>query len=236
MADELRIIVIVAQQTFVLLFFSILIFRLLRNERSMKTLSLALFYFLNITFTSLNLIYVFIRTNPLTFWLHFLSVYMMLLSPVFYYVFNMMILKSEEVLNVRLERYIIGIYSSTLFVTMFIFGFIFQGIKINESTSWKPVWNVLIFVIPMYILITCICLIPSVVRFIQLLLRIKNEELRKRWKILTCGFFILIGIGYGVFIYNSWDNTIFKTIWLLNSLILTPSAALMIYYGFRSIG
>ncbi len=235
MTDVIRIIVIIAQQTFVLLFFSILIYRLLRNERSRKTLSLALFYFLSIAFTSLNLVYVFIRAIPLTFWLHFLSVYMMLLSPVFYYVFNMMILKSEEVLNARLERIIIVIYSSSLFVMMFIFGFVFQGITINESTSWRPVWNIFFFFIPMVVFLTCIYLIPSVVRYIQILTRIKNEELRKRWKILSLGFFILIGIGYGVFFYNSWDDAIFKTIWLLTSLILTPSASLMIYYGFRSM-
>ena len=235
MTEVVRIIIVVAHQTIVLCFFSILIYRLLRNERSRKTFSLALFYFLCIAFTALNSVYVFVKTNPLTFWLHFLSVYLMLLSPVFYYVFNMMILKSEEVLNVRLERIIIVIYSSSLFIMMFIFGFVLQGVTINESTSWRPDWNIFLFFIPMVVFITCIYLIPSVVRYIQILTRIKNEELRKRWNILSLGFFILIGVGYGVFFYNSWDNAIFKTIWLLISLILTPSASLMIYYGFRSM-
>jgi hypothetical protein len=158
----------------------------------------------------------------------------MLLSPVFYYVFNMMILKSEELLDTRLEIIIVVIYSSTLFITMFISGFLFQGITIDQSTAWRPVWT-MNFVIPMYILITIICLIPSLMRSMQILRLIKNEELRKRWKILSLGFFMLIGIGYGVFIYNSWNNTTFKIIWLLFSLIISPTAALLIHYGFRSL-
>ena len=188
-----------------------------------------------IAFTSLNLVYAFIRTNPLTFWFHFFSVYLMLLSPVFYYVFNMMILKSEEVLNARLERTIIATYSITLFVMMFICGFLFQGITINESTSWRPVWNVSIFVFPMYVLITFICLIPSVVRYRQILARIKNEELRKRWKVLSMGIFMFYVICLGVFIYNAVDNILFKTIWNLSTWVMSLSAALMIYYGFRKM-
>jgi len=228
-------VTIVAQQTIVLCFFSILIIKLLKNERSRKSFRLVLFYLLSIAFTTLNLIYSIIRINPLTFWLHFATAYLMLLSPVFYYVFNMMILKSEEVLNARLERIIIVIYSSLLFIMMFIFGFIFQGITINESTSWRPVWNIFLFVIPMYILITCICLIPSVVRYKQIQTRIKNKELRKRWTILSKGFFIFYVICLGVFIYNAVDNILFKTIWNLSTLVMSLSAALMIYYGFRSM-
>jgi len=228
-------ITIIAQQTFILGFFSFLIYKILKSEKSRKTYRLVLFYLLNIRFTTVNLVYAFIKLNPLTFWLHFTSVYLMLLSPVFYYVFNMMILKSEELLDTRLEIIIVVIYSSTLFITMFISGFLFQGITIDQSTAWRPVWT-MNFVIPMYILITIICLIPSLMRSMQILRVIKNEELRKRWKILSLAFFMLIGIGYGVFIYNSWNNTTFKIIWLLFSLIITPSAALMIHYGFRSMG
>ena len=227
-------ITIIAQQTFILGFFSFLIYKILKSEKSRKTYRLVLFYLLNITFTTVNLVYAFIKLNPLTFWLHFTSVYLMLLSPVFYYVFNMMILKSEELLDTRLEIIIVVIYSSTLFITMFISGFLFQGITIDQSTAWRPVWT-MNFVIPMYILITIICLIPSLMRSMQILRLIKNEELRKRWKILSLGFFMLIGIGYGVFIYNSWNNTTFKIIWLLFSLIISPTAALLIHYGFRSL-
>jgi len=227
-------ITIIAQQTFILGFFSFLIYKILKSEKSRKTYRLVLFYLLNITFTTVNLVYAFIKLNPLTFWLHFTSVYLMLLSPVFYYVFNMMILKSEELLDTRLEIIIVVIYSSTLFITMFISGFLFQGITIDQSTAWRPVWT-MNFVIPMYILITIICLIPSLMRSMQILRLMKNEELRKRWKILSLGFFMLIGIGYGVFIYNSWNNTTFKIIWLLFSLIMSPTAALLIHYGFRSL-
>ena len=232
--EDIRKITIIAQQTFILGFFSFLIYKILKSEKSRKTYRLVLFYILNIAFTSVNLVYAFIKLNSLTFWLHFTSVYLMLLSPVFYYVFNMMILKSEELLDTRLEIIIVVIYSSTLFITMFISGFLFQGITIDQSTAWRPVWT-MNFVIPMYILITIICLIPSLMRSMQILRLIKNEELRKRWKILSLGFFMLIGIGYGVFIYNSWNNTTFKIIWLLFSLIMSPTAALLIHYGFRSL-
>lgn len=229
----MRIATVVLQQLVVMCFFGVLIYKLLKRDKNRKIYTLVFFYLLCIAFTTLNVVYLFISSNRLTFWLHFVSLYMMILSPVFYDVFNMMILKSEQVLDVRLETIIIVFYSSLLFLGMFIFGYIFQGIKIDESTSWRPVWSPS-FVLQMYALITCICLIPNIVRTRQIFRTIKNEELRKRWKFLSIGFFILLGVGYGVFIHNAWDNVVFKSIWFIISFISLP-AILMIHYGFRSM-
>jgi len=72
--------------------------------------------------------------------------------------------------------------------------------------------------------------IPQIILSVKIYNKIKDNGLKKRIKFYFVGLFGLTINLMGILLYNTWDNSVFKTIWPFLSLIAI-FFGLGIYYG-----
>ncbi len=222
--DWFRLFAVVVQliSCFIFLFIS---YKILSRNRNRLAITGSSFYIIITTSFILNIIYFPLTVNPLVYVLHLISVYLIFLSLVFLVIFNLTLLKSENIVTRTKQLIHIILYGILLFIILLFPG----GITIDESTNWRPEWSWSLFII-LYIFLTITIIIPFFYLSKKLYNTIQDDFLKKRWKLYILGFCGLIFILYGFILYNTWNEPIFRAIWSIVVLLLIPSA-ILIYYG-----
>ncbi|TFF88920.1 MAG: hypothetical protein EU549_02135 [Promethearchaeota archaeon] len=121
---------------------------------------------------------------------------------------------------------ILLLYAIGIIILFFIPG----GIRINESTQWLPLYN-WIFSSLLYVLFTLFITIPFSYYAIKILINFKEKSLRKKYKYFIIGSIGLFMALYGLVLYNTWQASIFRTIWSFIVFLIVIPSALLIYYG-----
>ena len=105
-----------------------------------------------------------------------------------------------------------------------------NGVTINESTNWKPVYT-LPFFIYIFSLLTFIIFIPLLYFSYQILKELKDDQLKKKWRYYILGICSIYLLTIITFFSNLLNNEGFRQVSAVVGLILIVFGAYFIYYG-----
>lgn len=227
-SDLLRFITIYIVQLGVggILFILFAALVLLRSRKELNQI-FSLFFISIAISTFFNVIYASLRINWLVKILHILTYYFFCWAMVFLLLFNLMVLKSEVVIHRKKQLKLILVWSLIL-LGLFIFGLL-GGVKIDETTNWKPSWELSFF---LYGIIVCIgfMIIPTIYFSIQVYLTFDQKELKKRWRLFILGTLIYYFIWGGASLVNFVANETFRSVWSI-ILLMAFFSIYILYYG-----
>jgi hypothetical protein len=207
---------------FVYIFIAI---KILRRERKGISFYLSIFYICGGCGVIINIVYALIFQETIVYILHFLTYYILCFSLIFLTISVLLLLKSEKIITFKIRFLIIFIFGLSIFGLWFIP----NGITINQSTDWKPVWSWTFFI---YSIIICssFAIGPTTYFAIKLYNKFEHDELRKKWKFFLIGIFTYFFLYYGTSLSNTLAYQLFRLIWSLVSLP-TLISLYFIYYG-----
>ena len=222
--DIARFIQIFLVQGLIGLFFLYIAFRILRREAKGLSLILSSFYLSATIGVVINIVYAFIYIEIVVFILHYLTYFFLCLALIFLLLFVLVLMKSEKVITIRVQAFLIIIFS----IGIGSFLFIPEGITINHTTNWKPEWS---WPFLFYSFIICsLVILPTIFYSIKLFLRFEHAELRKKWKFFLIGTLSYYFVYYGTSISNTLADPTFRIIWSILSLP-TLISLYFVYYG-----
>ena len=108
--------------------------------------------------------------------------------------------------------------------------FIPDGVTINESTKWNPVYHIYFFIY-LVIILSVFSFIPGIYYGIKLYYTLEEQYLKTRWKAFLIGILGLYVFAYGTLISNTLNIQDFRTIWSLVSVFLITIFSYLVYYG-----
>ncbi|MHA1241993.1 MAG: hypothetical protein ACTSQU_14605, partial [Promethearchaeota archaeon] len=163
--------------------------------------------------------------------LNFITNYCLLLGPIFLVVFQLVLLKSESVFTKKKQLIIIVSYSVVL---LSIIGFMFgeeTGVDIT-GPNWVPIYH-----LPIYIYLVVVhsiaSTIPTIYLSTMIYKKLKDTEIRKKWR------FFMVGIhSLNIFMYGTYTSYIlevvlfgFRFVWSIVGLVLVVTGGYMVFYG-----
>ena len=187
-------------------FFLVLAATILRRNRSRLNLILCGFYISEAMGFIINAIFIHIQQDPLIYILYFSSLYLLLFGQIFLVIFNLFLLKME--LKNEILAYVIILYGILIFVILMFPG----GFNVNEETNWRPLWS-WTFLFIVYIVMTCAIFIPFTYFTFRLYRNFEDKELKRKLQLWYIGFLGVAIALYGGFLWVTWDNLVFRTIW-----------------------
>lgn len=224
--DSTRFIQIYIVQALVGVYFLLIAYKILKRDTKRLNLILSLFYIIGTIGIVLNCIYAPLTDETAVYILNFMTNYCFGLAPIFIVVFSLILLKSEKIITTKKQLLIIIIYGAILFCMILIP----NGVTINESTNWRPVWSVP-FLIYVLIVISALGLIPTVYFGYEIFKRFEDKELKNKWKFFVIGIIGVYVFTFGTFISNTLNIDSVRTIWSIISLGLNIVYPYFIYHG-----
>jgi len=223
--DIPRFIQVFIVQGFFGLFFLFMAYKILRREAKGINLILSGFYLFTGVGVIINIIYVNIYIESVVWVLHFITYFLLCLSLIFLLLFVLVLSKSEQVINLKIQLLLILIFSILILILLFIP----DGIKINETTNWKPDWSIP-FLIYSYIVCSSVAIGPSIFYALKIFQKIEHKKLKKKWKYFMIGISAYYFLYYGTSLSNTLADPTFRLIWSVISLP-TLITLYFIYYG-----
>lgn len=219
----LRFVSIFIGQGSLAIFFILISYQLLERSQSSENIILSLFYILESSSFVLNIIFFFVRSNPVTTILCFIAIYLMTFSPILLLSFLYFLYPIGN--KYCYHKISIIVYGIFLFILLIIPG----SFEISENTEWRPEisW---FFLISLYILFTGFIFIPFIIRMEKISGKFKDYNLKKRWIYFKLGFYGIMMSFYGLILYSKWRNPIFQVIYPLLTFLLIP-AGYLLYLG-----
>jgi hypothetical protein len=104
-----------------------------------------------------------------------------------------------------------------------------NGITIGAATGWLPLFS-WTFLISFYIYFTITMILPIFYLLLRIYFTFEDKSLKKKFIYFAIGILLILISIYGLVLYNTWQEPIFRTLWSIVSLIVIPSG-LLIYYG-----
>jgi len=123
----------------------------------------------------INIFYSLIQVEKIVCLLHYLVDYLIMLSNIFLLLFYLIIYRPETVIT-RKKQFLIILFYHFLLIPAFL---IPNGVIINESTNWKPVWC-LSFTLYLLILSIFYIAIPIIIIFIKVSLNLEKSPLKRK--------------------------------------------------------
>jgi hypothetical protein len=223
--DIVRFTQIFIIQSIFSIFYFYMAAKILKRDTKRLNLLLSMFYIVVATAVSVNMIYAIMTIEAVVHLLHFITYFLFAYGQVFLLLFVLILIKSENIISDKIQYAILIVYALFLFILFFIPG----GITINESTNWKPVWNIP-FSIYAGVVSTVFTTIPTLYFSTKIYHKFENEQLKRKWLFFMCGVIAYFFVNYGTLVSNTLNNTGFRTIWLVLSALTLPTTYL-IYYG-----
>jgi len=210
---------------FITVFFYFLAVKVIKRNFNRLTLTLGTFYILPGTGFFLNFIFLLISPTPQGLILYYITVFLILFGFIFLVLFLINILKIDSRLTLNKQFIITLIYAIFCLLLILFPG----GITINEETEWIPIfsWN---FLIVLYIFFTCSVFIPTFILSIRLSKRFSDKILKSRLKLFFFGIILMFVVFYGLILYNTWIDSLYRELYTYISLLVLP-AGIFIYYG-----
>lgn len=227
MVDTTRILTVFVAQGLVFAFFLFLAIKILKRDTKRLNIIFSGFYIFVIIGSFINFIYVFLTDIPTILILNFITNFCIFYSPIFLFVFNLILLKSEKVITTSKQLIILIVYGIAMFC-MIIFLFTpTPGVTLNVTLS--PVWSIEFFI---YVLIVeSVLIIPLLYLSFQIYRKFEDANLKKKWKFFIFGLCTLIIFMYGIFVSNTLDEATFRMIILGIGVILGLAGAYLMYFG-----
>lgn len=204
---------------------SFLIIRKRKNRLNLTICGFFIFIFLGGLF---NAIYALLTTHTdeaTVVNLHILTYIFFCLAQIFLLLFNLLLLKSEKRMTLKKQFVIIGVYFALLSVLFFIP----DGVRINESTYYRPQWNLQFFIYANIVWIG-FAMIPTIYTSLKLYQVFEDTQIKKRWRLYVIGTIMIYVELFGVGVMNLINDPFLRLIWNIYD-ISVLIGAFFIYYG-----
>jgi hypothetical protein len=233
-----RILTIYLVQGLICAWFLYLAIRILMRDRKRLNIIFSGFYLSAAIGLIFNFIYGPIAYEPAVLLLNYLTNFGSFYAPIFFVVFNLILLKSEKIVTPMKQLLIFIGYGIYMFCMIF---FVLAGpewgVQLNVGTSWTPVWA-LPFFLYLFLGVTVIAIIPLLFLSFQIYKKFEDEQLKKKWRFVIYGSIGLIGYMYAIFfsnwlasILNPADSQLVRNIVLPIGIVLAAVSGYMMYSG-----
>jgi hypothetical protein len=226
--NPMRVVTIYGAQMLVCLWDAYLAYRVLKRGKKKLNFIFAGFYLFGVIGLIINFIYGPIPNVDVVLVLNFLTNFFIYYSPIFFVVFELMLLKSERYMDARKQLFILIGYGILMF--SMIFFVITQGWGVNINDNWQPVWKP-----PIFIYVTVIESIIAVGPVLYLSYRIYNKfedaYLKKKWKNFIYGFCAYMIFLYTIATSNFLDNPDVRIVAMSIGIICAILGGYLMYIG-----
>ncbi|TFG08874.1 MAG: hypothetical protein EU539_01010 [Promethearchaeota archaeon] len=224
--DPFRIIQVYVVQGLIGVFFLYLTYLILKRDKKRLNIIFSGFYIIGAIGVFVNFIYAPLTVELVVLVLYYITIFCFLFAPIFLVVMELILLKSEKVIDNKKQLMIIIIYG------LLVLGMVFipNGVIINETTDWKPKWSLPYFLYTVLIL-SIGAVLPGLYFSKQIYGQFEDEKLKKKWKFFMIGIVGLYVLVYGTLVSNLLNIQTFRLTWSIISLILITIPPYMIYYG-----
>lgn len=225
--DPIRILTVFVAQGLVFAFFLFLAIKVLKRDTKRLNIIFSAFYISAVIGSFVNFIYIFLTDIPTILILNFITNFFIFFSPTFLLVFNLILLKSEKVINTSKQLIILIVYGIAMFCMIFFLFMPTPGVTLNVKLA--PVWSIWFFI---YVLIIeTLIIVPLLYLSLRIYRKFEDINLKKKWKFFIFGFCALSIFMYGIFVSNTLDNATFRTIISAIGVILGLTGGYLMYYG-----
>ena len=224
--EYLRLFIVFVPQIFVVGLFSYLMFKILKRNTNRNSLTLSCFYFfvsLGLVMNVIAVLIAFFSPGEFIAILYFFITYLTMFSFVFVLVFILGLLKLKYEFTIKKALLIILAYGIAWLILHLYPG----GVEYRENV---PEYTIPYF-IAANILFTFSYTIPVIFYSLRLRRLFKDANLKRKLSLFIIGNSLAIVLVYGLLLYNTWQDTTFKMIWGLSTIVLLISSGLLIYYG-----
>lgn len=230
-----RFLTIYVAQGLVCAIFIFLAYKILKRDRKRLNFIFAGFYISPVIGFIVNFVYGPLTNETIVLVLNFITNFGIFYSPIFLVIFDLILLKSEKVINTPKQLAILLIYGVAL-ISMIFFVFVENvGVEMalgetGEPPDWSPHWMPAFF---LYVLIveSAFAVGPSLYLSFLIYKKFEDDQLRRKWKLFILGFCCLIIFMYGIFVSNLLNNPNFRLVMGATGLILAIISGYLIYYG-----
>ena len=223
--DLTRIIQVYVVQGIICVYFLFLAYKILSHNKQHLNIILSCSYITVAIGFIINFIYAPLTIESIVLILYYLTILFLFLYSAFLLVFVLMLYESEKVFTISKGIVIIIIYAIILLCMVFIP----NGVIINASTDWKPVWSWYLF---FYVVsVTSIAFFMSFYVASKIYKEFTDEQLKKKWRFFLIGIAGLYIFAFGTLLSNTLNIQIIRTIWSLISLVLVVLSPYLMYYG-----
>ena len=224
--DTARFIQVYIVQGLIGVFFLYLTYLILKRDTKRLNIIFSCFYIIGAAGVFINFIYAPLTIESVILILYYITIFCFLFAPIFLVIVELILLKSEKVITSKKQVLLILIYGGILFGMVFIP----NGVTINASTNWKPVWSFPYFLYTVIIL-SVGAVVPGMYFSVQIYNQFEDEKIKRKWGYFVIGIIGLFFLVYGTLISNTVNNDNFRLAWSIVSLILITIPPYMLYYG-----
>ena len=223
-----RIILILIPQPILGIVFLFLAFKILKRRSTRMSITLSGFYILIGVAMLLNVVFLLFSSTQnslLLLGIYFFILYFILTAFIFVSLFIIQMNRAQD-FTLKTQISIILIYALLSFLLLTYP----NGIKLSSETNWVPIfsWE---FLVVFYIYFTVIIVVPTIIFSTKLYHKFKDPNLKKRLRFLISGIFEGFIVIYGIALFNTWQDPVFKFAWSLITVVLLFSLSFFIYYG-----
>ncbi len=226
--SPMRVLTIYVAQGLVFVVFLYLAYRILKRDRKRLNFIFSGFYIFASLGIFFNFIYGPIDVIGVVLILNFLTNFCTFFAPIFFVVFNLILLKSEKVITTFKQFAILfgfGVYMFSM-----IFFVLTPGWGVAFNADWAPVWY-LPFFLYVVIGVTVFAIVPLLYLSFKVYNKFEDEKLKKKWKFFILGICALIIFMYGIFISNFLNIAIVRTMLGIFGIILAIIGGYLMYNG-----
>jgi len=228
--NPIRVITIYGAQGLVFAFFAYLAYQILKRDRKRLNLVFSGFYLSVVVGTLFNFIYGPIPNEQVVLILNYFTNFGAFYAPIFFVVFDLILLKSEKIITPAKQLMIFIGYGIYMFCMIFFVLTPGWGVELNASTNWAPVWK-LPFFLYMFLGVTLFAILPLLYLSFQIYQKFEDEQLKKKWRFFLFGVIAFIIFMYTIFFSNFLNNPTVRTLIGPIGIILALIGGYMMYTG-----
>jgi len=226
-----RLVVVSIIQIWPIFYGSYFAYKILKRAKNRSTYTLAGFFITLVLTYFLATSSIFLSNTPFAYIIYVISMYFLVFSYSFLINFSWLLIKLDEKSSHTKYYLRITLYA-ILSLIVIMFGVLFNGITLDATTSWTPIFSWFFLVIGwVYFLIFII--LPQIYLSFKILKEYEGIYLRKRLNMFIISVFLMLYLAVSFFLFQAWtENIIFKTFHTIQGLIFGISAAYLVYKGF----
>lgn len=225
--DLLRAISIYGLLNVLIFAFLFIAFKIIKRNKSTLSKYLFAFFVTQSAPWILNLIYAPLTITPIVTFLHLTAIFIGMVGMTNLTIALLILWKSKHIITRKVQFTILISY--TVFFSLFYI--IPEGLIINESTGWKPLYN-LHFSLFAFFNLLLLHLIPILYLSYKIYASFQTRELKKQWKYFLSGILLYFCILISTSFLNLFLDMFFKILIFIFGLLSIPSG----YLIYRGIG
>ena len=229
---EQRIIIVLIAQIWPIIYSSYFAYKLLKRGKNRAIFTLSGFFIsLALTFFLASLS-VLLSYTPFAYVAYITSIYFFFFTHSLFVIFTWVLVKLDE--KSPIWKFYLGItFNGIISTYVFWIGFYLNGIRLDSSTGWIPMYS-WVFLIISWGFLFIFVIIPEINLSFKLVKVFEGRILKRRITLFIVSVFIEFSLVLGLFLYNTWiENTIFRTFY---PFIFPPLGTIAAFLMYKSFG